>query len=96
MNTLANADDAVRWKSGLIVIDVNNVDAQCASSSQLRRSFVGGYDRQPIEIANFPIKNYIGLDDAGERRLNDERVVVVAVYNVINDIGIGTHISIRR
>lgn len=94
--TFADADNAVWWKRRLIVIDVDNVDAQRAGARQLRRSFVGGYDSQPIEIANFTIKNYVGLDDAREWRLDDERVVVVAVHNVVDDVRIGAHISIRR
>jgi hypothetical protein len=93
---LADADDAVWWERGLIVIDVDNVDAQRAGARQLRRSFVGGYDSQPIEVADFTIKNYVGLDDAGEWRLDDERVVMVAVHNVVDDVRIGAHISIRR
>jgi hypothetical protein len=94
--TFADADDAVWWKSGLIVVDIDNVDAQGASARQLRRSFVSGYDSQSIEITNFTIKNYVGLDDAREWRLYDERVVMVAVHNVVDDVRIGAHISISR
>jgi hypothetical protein len=40
--------------------------------------------------------NNVGLEDAREWRLDDERVVMVAVHNVVDDVRIGAHISISR
>ena len=86
----------MRWKCGLIVVDVDNVDAQSAGARQLRRPLVRRDNGQSVKVSNFTIEDDVGLDDAGERRLDDKGVVVVAIDNVVDGVRIGARISIRR
>ena len=93
--TFTDADDAVRREGGLVVVDVDDVDAQGAGARQLRCPFVGGDDGQPVKVTNLAIQHNVGLDDAGEGRLDHERVVVITVHDVVDDVGIGSRITVR-
>lgn len=92
--TLAHADDGVRWEGGLIVVDVHDIDAERGSARQLGPTLVSGDHGEPIRVSDLAVQHDVGLDEAGERRLDHERVVMVTVHDVVQNVRVGALIRV--
>ena len=94
--TFTDADNTVRREGGLVVVDVDDIDAQGAGARQLGRSFVRGDDCQTVKVPNLPVENDVGLDDAGKGRFDHEGVVVIAIHDVVDSVGVRARVAVRR
>lgn len=94
VQTFADGNDTVWRERGEIVVGVHNIDAKSGGSCKLGSAFVRSNNGQFVGIADFPIEDYVGLDESTERWLDYESVIMVAINNVIKNMRIGSVINI--
>ena len=94
VHTFSNAYYTVRWECWLIVIDVDDIYPNGRRSCQLGNSFICCDHSQTIGVSDFSVQYDVCLHQSWERRLDHKCIIMVSIYNMVQQPGICTLIDV--
>ena len=94
--TFSDVDGRNSGELRLIIVDVDDLDNNLGVAGERRGSLISGGNGQLVVIPNFPVQDYICLNDARILLVNGEGSIMITINNLIIESFILNTVRVHR